>query len=64
MVATFGSVATYGHGDFTVGDDVRIAAHVVVIPANHGIAEAELIRRQPLSKRGVTIEGDVWIGAG
>jgi acetyltransferase-like isoleucine patch superfamily enzyme len=54
----------YGHGGLTVGDDVRIAAHVVVIPANHGIAEEELIRRQHLTKRGVTIESDVWIGAG
>jgi len=54
----------YGHGGLTIGDDVRIAAHVVVIPANHGVAEAELIRRQPLTKRGVTIESDVWIGAG
>jgi acetyltransferase-like isoleucine patch superfamily enzyme len=54
----------YGHGGLTVGDDVRIAAHVVVIPANHGIAEEELVRRQPLTKRGVTIESDVWIGAG
>ena len=54
----------YGHGGLTVGDDVRIAAHVVVIPANHGIDEAELIRRQRLTRRGVTIESDVWIGAG
>ena len=54
----------YGHGGLTVGNDVRIAAHTVVIPANHGIAEAELIRRQPLTRLGVTIESDVWIGTG
>jgi len=54
----------YGHGGLTIGDDVRIAAHVVVIPANHGTADAELIRRQPLTALGVTIGNDVWIGAG
>jgi acetyltransferase-like isoleucine patch superfamily enzyme len=54
----------YGHGGLTIGDDVRIAAHVVVIPANHGTADATLIRRQPLTALGVTIGNDVWIGAG
>jgi acetyltransferase-like isoleucine patch superfamily enzyme len=54
----------YGHGGLVIGHDVRIAAHVVVIPANHGIAEEELVRRQPLSRRGVTIEHDVWVAAG
>ena len=54
----------YGHGGLTIGDDVRIAAHVVIIPANHGIAEEELVRRQPLTKHGVTIGRDVWIGTG
>lgn len=54
----------YGHGGLTIGDDVRIAAHVVIIPANHGIAEQELVRRQPLTKHGVTIGRDVWIGTG
>lgn len=54
----------YGHGGLAIGNDVRIAAHAVVIPANHGIAEEELVRRQPLSRRGVTIENDVWIAAG
>jgi acetyltransferase-like isoleucine patch superfamily enzyme len=54
----------YGHGGLTIGDDVRIAAHTVVIPANHGIEEAELIRQQPLTKHGIIIGNDVWIGAG
>jgi acetyltransferase-like isoleucine patch superfamily enzyme len=54
----------YGHGGLTIGDDVRIAAHVVVIPANHGVAEGESIRRQPLTRRGVSIGRDVWIAAG
>src|SRR5882724_8499943 len=28
----------YGHGGLDIGNDVRIAAHCVIIPANHGIA--------------------------
>lgn len=55
----------YGHGGLIVGNDVRIAAHCVVIPANHGFAlDAGAIGRQPLSKRGIHIGNDVWLGAG
>src|SRR5688500_14272784 len=31
----------YGHGGLDVGDGVRIAAHTVVIPANHGMKRSE-----------------------
>ena len=55
----------YGHGGLTIGDHVRIAAHCVIVPANHGIAlDGGLIADQPLSRRGVKIGDDVWIGAG
>lgn len=55
----------YGHGGLVIGDHVRIAAHCVIVPANHGIAlDGGLIADQPLSKRGVKIGDDVWIGAG
>lgn len=55
----------YGHGGLMIGDHVRIAAHCVIVPANHGIAlDGGLIADQPLSKRGVKIGNDVWIGAG
>ena len=55
----------YGHGGLIIGDHVRIAAHCVIVPANHGIAlDGGLIADQPLSKRGVKIGDDVWIGAG
>ncbi|HEU0095363.1 MAG TPA: acyltransferase [Rhizomicrobium sp.] len=55
----------YGHGGLVIGDHVRIAAHCVIVPANHGIAlDGGLIADQPLSKRGVKIGNDVWIGAG
>ena len=55
----------YGHGGLVIGDNVRIAAHCVIVPANHGIAlDGGLIADQPLSKRGIRIGDNVWIGAG
>jgi acetyltransferase-like isoleucine patch superfamily enzyme len=55
----------YGHGGLMVGDNVRIAAHCVIIPANHGAAlDGEPIASQPLSRRGIRIGNDVWLGAG
>lgn len=55
----------YGHGGLFIGDNVRIAAHCVIVPANHGIAlDGGLIADQPLSKRGIRIGDNVWIGAG
>lgn len=55
----------YGHGGLVIGDHVRIAAHCVLIPANHGIAlDGGLIADQPLTRRGIRIGDDVWLGAG
>jgi acetyltransferase-like isoleucine patch superfamily enzyme len=55
----------YGHGGLDIGDQVWIAAHCVLIPANHGTVDNGVpIYRQPLSCKGIKIENDVWIGAG
>ena len=55
----------YGHGGLITGDYVRIAAHTVVIPANHIYDDPNLpISRQGLSKVGIRIGRDVWIGSG
>lgn len=55
----------YGHGGLKIGNNVRIATHCVIIPANHIFDDPEVpIRSQGLSKQGVVIEDDVWIGAG
>jgi acetyltransferase-like isoleucine patch superfamily enzyme len=54
----------YGHGGLLIGDYVQLAAHCVVIPANHGYDSLDIpIWKQPLSKKGITVEFDVWIGA-
>jgi acetyltransferase-like isoleucine patch superfamily enzyme len=55
----------YGHGGLTIGSCVRIAAHVVIVPANHSFDDvATPICAQPLTRLGIVIEDDVWIGAG
>lgn len=58
-------VVLYGHGGLTIGDNVLIAAHTVVIPSNHIFKDPHvLIRFQDETKKGIVIEDDVWIGAG
>ncbi|MGE0201234.1 MAG: DapH/DapD/GlmU-related protein [Candidatus Melainabacteria bacterium] len=53
----------YGHGGLTIGDNVLIASHTTIIPANHRFDRSDIpIRDQGETKQGVTIGSDVWIG--
>jgi acetyltransferase-like isoleucine patch superfamily enzyme len=54
----------YGHGGTRIGNGVRIAAHTVVIPANHNFRTAAPLHEAGVTGRGITIEDDVWLGAG
>ena len=55
----------YGHGNTTIGDNVLIAGHCMIIPANHNYKNKDvLIRDQGLNCQGIIIEDDVWIGSG
>lgn len=55
----------HGGGNLVIGNGVRIAAHAVIIAANHIFDDpGEYIYQQGESKRGILIEDDVWIGAG
>lgn len=55
----------YGHGGVMVGRNTMIAAHTVIVPSSHCFSDAgTLIRDQPLTKRGIVIGEDVWIGCG
>ena len=55
----------YGQGGTTIGDNVRIAAHCVIVPANHIFTDITIpIYKQGLKKEGIVIEDDVWIGSG
>ncbi|MBP2237136.1 acetyltransferase-like isoleucine patch superfamily enzyme [Sinorhizobium kostiense] len=54
----------YGHGGLNIGNSVRIAAGCVIVPANHVFNDPHTaIRNQGLTKLGIAIEDDVWIGA-
>ena len=55
----------YGHGGLDIGNNVRIATHTIIIPANHIFNEIDKpIFKQGIEKKGIKIEDDVWIGAG
>jgi acetyltransferase-like isoleucine patch superfamily enzyme len=55
----------YGHGGLIIGDNVRMAAKTIVIPANHRFDELQVpIYRQGENRLGIRIGDDVWIGAG
>ncbi|MFZ6664549.1 methyltransferase domain-containing protein [Peijinzhouia sedimentorum] len=54
----------YGNGGVSIGDDTQIAAHCVIIPANHKHGRLDIpIARQGETRKGIKIGNDVWIGA-
>ncbi len=57
--------ALYGHGRLKIGNKVRIATHVIMIPANHRFNRTDIpIMLQGETRKGIIIEDDVWIAAG
>lgn len=51
-------------GGLVIGNDVRIATHVVIIPENHAFDRLDIpIRKQGCKSTGIVIEDNVWIGA-
>lgn len=55
----------FGHGGLKVGDNTRIAAHSVIVPADHRFDDPiQPIYQQGLSLKGVDVGSDVWMGAG
>lgn len=54
-----------GNGGLKIGNNVRIAANCVIIPANHNYENPNIpITFQEETQKGIVIEDDVWIGAG
>lgn len=54
----------YGHGGLIIGDFVRIAAHVVIVPSNHRFDRLDMpIHEQERRAEGIQIDDDVWVGA-
>ncbi len=55
----------YGLGGIRIGNDVRIAAHVVIVSFDHRYDDvSKPITMQGVVAKPITIEDDVWIGAG
>lgn len=55
----------YGHGGLKLGQGVRVATHVVIVPANHAHGDrTRPIHQQGVEARGIHVEDDVWVGAG
>lgn len=55
----------YGLGGIKIGNDVRIAAHVVIVSFDHRYDDvSKSITMQGVIAKPITIEDDVWIGAG
>ncbi len=55
----------YGQGGVTISNCVRIAAHCSIIPSNHIFDDPnQYIFQQGLSKKGIKIGEDVWLGSG
>jgi acetyltransferase-like isoleucine patch superfamily enzyme len=55
----------YGHGGLSIGRNTMIGAHTVIIPANHGFERIDVpMNSQPLTRKGIAIGEDVWIGSG
>ena len=55
----------YGQGGTHIGNGVRIAAHCTIVPSNHKFDDLnEFIYKQGLSKKGIVIEDNVWLGTG
>lgn len=56
----------YGHGKGTqIGNNVLIAGHCMVVPANHNFSDrSKNIIQQGISSKGIIIEDDVWIAHG
>lgn len=55
----------YGSGGVHIGNNVRIAAHVIIVPENHNPGtDAVPLHRSGKTCKGIRIEDNVWIGAG
>lgn len=55
----------YGHGNLTIGNGCLIGPQVCIVPVNYGFQDRDIsLRIQTPSLKGISIEDDVWIGAG
>jgi acetyltransferase-like isoleucine patch superfamily enzyme len=55
----------YGHGGTSIGNNVLIAGHCMLIPNNHNFNDRSIpINAQGNTYKGIIVEDDVWIAHG
>ncbi|MDS0284660.1 acyltransferase [Haloarcula onubensis] len=58
------SVTLLGQGSVTIGADVLVGPQTTIVAANHTFEDPEAtISSQEITREGIEIEDDVWIGA-
>ena len=51
-------------GPVTIGNDVMLAQNIVISGLNHGYEDITVVpHKQPVTRKKITIEDEVWIGA-
>ncbi len=51
-------------GPVTIGNDVMLAQNIVLSGLNHGYEDVNIVpHKQPVTKKQITLEDEVWIGA-
>jgi acetyltransferase-like isoleucine patch superfamily enzyme len=61
-VNVFGTLL--GHGSIRLGTDVLVGPHTTIVAANHTYTDPDVpVARQDVSREGIEIHDDVWIGA-
>lgn len=55
----------YGNGGLVIGDNVMVAGQCFIVASSHNFDNLEMpMMHQGITAQGITIEDDVWIGAG
>ena len=52
------------HERIEIGRNCMIGPHCYITDANHGVAVDLPVNKQPIEAKPVTIEDEVWLGAG
>ena len=55
----------YGHGGLVIGNDVMIAGQCFIVASSHNYENPDVpMKKQGYTAKGITINNNVWIGAG
>ncbi|WP_228722549.1 acyltransferase [Acinetobacter lwoffii] len=52
-----------GCGGITIGDNTRIGTQSILIASNHKFGEPDLLVKDAITKQGVSLGQNIWLGA-